>query len=250
MNGNVKILKPKYFFYTLLFLIIFLPTILYSVGYRFGNGFRIGKLGYLALTVPLPETTIYIDESKKIVTTKENEKIKISLSPKEHSVIISRQSYYPWKKDIEIPSQKTVEISPMLISQNPSGSIITKYDPEYLKIINSIKQNSLPKKSEVKKSLDGSVEVWVENNTIMSQKNNIIFEVIKPEEVISNIEFYKNDNNAIVFSAGKGVYAVEIDKTGTQNFMPIYVGEKPLFIKADSASIYIQDVGTLMQVII
>ncbi len=248
MNNNVKILQPKYFFYGIVVVVVFTPIALYSLGYRLGNGFRVGKLGYLALSIPLPETTIYIDESKKIVTTKENEEVKVPLSPKEHSIIISRQSYYPWKKNLEIQSKKTVSVSPMFVSQNPSGSVITKNDPEYWKIYNLLNKNTYPKKDLPK--TDGNISIWVENNTVMAKIDEKIIEVIKPEEEVRNLEFYKNAKNAVIFSAGKGIYAIEIDKTGTQNFMPVYVGEKPLFIGADKSSIYVLDVGTLMQVII
>jgi len=45
-----------------------------------------------------------------------------------------------------------------------------------------------------------------------------------------------------------GVYVIEIDKEGTQNFLPIYKGQKPNFVIVDQNSIYVEDINILMQV--
>ncbi|KND51119.1 MAG: hypothetical protein AB198_01720 [Parcubacteria bacterium C7867-003] len=242
--NKIKILT----FFVVLVIVLILSGFIF--GYRIVNGFKIAKVGQLTLEIPLPDTLIFIDESKKILTTKENEIVKVSLSPKKHSVIVSTDNHYPWKKDFVVESNGVVKLSPIFVSQNPSGSIVTKNDPEYYKIVSAINKNTPPTNRNPKKSKDESAELWLEDNTVMVKIGDKIFDVVKPLEDIKNLEFYKDGNEAVVFSAGNGVYVIEIDKNGPQNFMPIYKGQNPIFTKDNPNYVYIIDSGILMQVVI
>jgi hypothetical protein len=53
-----------------------------------------------------------------------------------------------------------------------------------------------------------------------------------------------------MFSVDNAVYAIDVDKEGTQNFLPVYKGTSPSFIEATSSYIYVLDGDTLMQVVI
>ncbi len=223
---------------------------MYGFGYRIADGFKIGKVGQLAMVLPLQGTSIFIDRSEMIQTKKENEEVKIRLSPKNHSVIVARESYYPWKKDFRVPSSGVVSFSPLFVSQNPSGNIVTQNDPEYKKIISQINKNVHPTKNFPKKSMDGKTELWVEENNLKARNGGLEYEIIKPEDKIRNADFYKERSDAVIFSAGRGVFVIEIDKENTQNFMPLYMGEAPTFVKLDPNFLYILDVSSLMQVVI
>lgn len=250
MNDNVKTLKTPYIFIALITLLILSIILLYSLGFRFAGGLKIGKVGELVVNVPYPDTSIFIDRSEMILTKKEDETVKIKLSPKDHTIIVAKESFYPWKKDFRIQSSKSINFSPILVSQNPSGNIVTQSDPEYEEIIDKINKNKLPTKDLPKKSFDGLTTLWIEDNTIKAKVNETEYEVIKPEETVKNIDFYKDRSDSVIFSAGKGVFVIEIDKNNTQNFMPIYNGESPTFVKTAANYLYIFDVSTLMQVVI
>jgi hypothetical protein len=250
MNDNVKNKKIYYFAGGLLALLLLSATVLFSLGYRVTENFSIAKNGYMTINIPLPNTTVIINETKKIITSKDNEIIKVSLPQKAHSLIIHHESFYPWIKEIKVSSNKVTEVSPIFVYQSPSGSIITKNDSEYWKIVNNINKNFLPRNNSPKKSVDGSVSIWVEENKILAKIGEEIIEVVKPEETILNLDFYKNRNDSVLFSAGNGVYVIEINKEGTQNFMPIYKGQKPSFYIDNDNYVFIQDSQNLMQVII
>lgn len=250
MSDNVK--NNSLYKYIVGFIVVAVLgiIILFSLGYRFTENFRLAQNGYLSISVPLPETTIIINETKKIITSEENEVIEVSLPEKAHSIIVSHENFYPWIKEVKVSSNKTTEVSPIFVYQNPSGSIITKNDPEYWKIVSDINKNFAPNINSIKASPDESVNVWVENNTIMARVGGETVEVVKPENPVRNLDFYKNRNDSLIFSSGNGVFVIEINKMGTQNFMPIYKGERPTFVIGDENYIYIQDSQNLMQVII
>jgi hypothetical protein len=250
MKDNVKTIKKFYIFLGIIVFTIFTLIFLYTLGFRLVSGFKIGRVGQISVTAPLNNTWIYIDNSKKITTSTDNQTVEVSLSPKTHTIIVARESYYPWKKDLEITSNSKIKLDPLFVSQNPSGNIIPKEDPEYLTILNSIKNNTTPTKNNPKKSTALDAIVWTEGKKIFVKHGEKETEVITLQTDVKNVGFYKDRNDAIVFSTSLGVYVIETDKKGGQNFMPIYKGQDPYFVQTDPNYIYVQDDAALMQVLI
>jgi hypothetical protein len=241
--------KKQWIALSIFIFLILAISIGFRLGYRFGS-YGFGKVGYLSMSISQPLTSIYVDESKKLETAKDNEQVKIALSPTYHSVIISREGYFPWKKNVTMPKGGDVTLYPILVSQNASGQIITKNDPEYWKLRNQITSNKLPTKDKPLVSTADGTTVWVENNIIFSKLVEKMTEVLKPETKIRNLSFYKNRNDAVLFSTLTGIYMIEIESNGFQNFMPVYTGQSPIFIETDPNFIYVLDGENLMQVII
>lgn len=254
MDNNAKDIflrnKILIIWITLLILILGTVTTMYAMGYRLKRNLTVGKVGELQLIVELPDTDVYINQSKKITTREENELLSLLFSPKKHSVIVSHDGYFPWKKDFIVPSDGEIKLSPFFVAQNPSGQIITTNDPEYWSIRSKIIRDIPPSEETPLLSPDGLVEIWVTDNMITARMGSTTKEIIQPDTVIRNVSFYKNRNDVLVFSTSNGVYAIEVDNNGGQNFMPIYKGQKPSFIKSDSNFIYVLDMDTLMQVVI
>ena len=242
--------KTAYIFLFVFIVLVIGVSTLYGLGYRFKNNLTLGKIGYVEITIPMPLTSIFIDESKKIVTDRDNQAIKLSFTPRGHSIIISKDGYYPWKKDFTVPSKGLVILKPIFVSVNASGEIINKIDPEYWKLRNMIITDPLPTKNTAKVSSDGSTKIWIENSGIIAQTGSTTVGVIQTDTAIRNISFYKKRSDAVVFSTGNTIYVIEIAPTGEQNFMPIYKGVKPSFVANDPNFIYVLDGENLMQVII
>lgn len=231
-------------------LILVIVGIGYTSGYRIQSNLSIGKVGILTLTVPLSGTTVFVDDKIRGVTTKDNEGVKISLSPQTHVIIVSRTGYYPWSKKIQMESSKTLTYSPFIIPQNTSGVLITKTDKEYSSIVKQIKSDVLLTLTSPRFSNDKSEKLWLENNTLMATIASTTYTVLTPQTKIRNVDFYKDRNDTVLFSTANGVFIIEIDKEGGQNFMPVYLGVEPVFIKPDPSYIYVLDGENLMQVII
>ncbi|KKR31366.1 MAG: hypothetical protein UT65_C0028G0008 [Parcubacteria group bacterium GW2011_GWF2_39_8b] len=231
-------------------LIILVFIIGYNRDYRFRNNFTIGKVGTLTVTLPLPDTFVYVDETEKAKTTKENETVVIKLSPRTHSVITSHIGYYPWTKQITIPSDENIILSPIFVSVNASGMIITNNDSDYWKIRDMVERYKLPTKESPITSDDKTTIIWLYDNAIMATVGSTTTTVIQPDTIIRNIAFYKDRSDAVIFSTYTAIYVIEIAKGDSQNFFPIYKGTSPSFIKVDPNFIYVKDGANLMQVVI
>lgn len=250
VKNHIKENKSVYTYTFVAVLILILIVAGYKKGYRFTENFMLGKAGTLSLQIAMPLTNVFIDDNNKIVTNKDNEVVEVSLSPRNHTVIVSREGYFPWKKDIEMQSEGKIIFSPVLVSSNPSGNIITKLDPEFWKIRNKIITDALPTKESPRLSKDGKAKLWIEDNGVMAEIEDKIYTVIQPEPEVRNLYFYKDRTDVIIFSITNAVYAIEVDKVGTQNFLPIYKGLAPSFIEGDQSFIYVLDGEALMQVFI
>ena len=233
----------KYF--SMLMVAIIIIGIGYSAGYRVGK-FGIGKLGSVEIVIPIQNTDVFVDQESKISTTADNKTVKIPLTPTEHQIIISAKGDYPWTKKFVTSSGVSKVLSPLLIPVNVHGLIITQKDPEYISLINKIKNSKLPNKTS-------DASLWVENNIIYTKDaTDISNQVIAPEPAIKNVAFYKNRTDAVLFSAGDSVFVIETEANSdhVQNIFPIYKGTDPYFIETDPNSIYVLDGTTLMQVAI
>jgi hypothetical protein len=253
MKYNAK----KWLWVSVIIIALLAVIIGYKNGYRVTSNLTLGKLGEVNMTIPLTGTDIYIDQSSKITTTKDSELVTIPFSPSKHSVIVSRTGYYPWKKDFVVPSGGELTLQPIFATQNASGLLITTSDPEYYKIRNSIIANKLPTKSAPIYSKDKTVSLWMDDNAIIINQTNPLadqinteYKLIQPDNIISSVDFYKERNNAVIFSLKDAIYILETDKTSGQNFIPLYKGTEPAFIKVDANSIYVLDGKNLMQVVI
>jgi hypothetical protein len=249
MLDNAKNYK-KYYLAVFGLALLIAGLIGYISGYRIKNNFTLGKVGQVEIDIPLSGTAIFIDESKKIITTKDSETVEIKVSPRNHSFIVSREGYLPWVKKISMPSGEKIKLSPIFIASNASGQIITPSDKEYYTIRNSIVYDAGATKEKPILSEDKTSKLWLDDNAIYVEIGSTTKKVIQPDTIIKNVSFYKNRSDVVIFSNQTAVYALEIETNGIQNFMPIYRGQDPSFVIANENSLYILDNGTLMQVFI
>lgn len=242
-------MKNKHIISGLIILIVLITLIGYATGYRVG-GFGIGKVGIVTMTIPFSGTSIFVDTDTQIVTTTDNEPENISLSPGTHQIIVSRKGDFPWEKNITMQSGGTIALAPIFVAQNSSGEIITNSDPEYYKIKNAVQSDVLPSEGYPIASFDKSVTLWVDSNSIVTDIASSTDIVVQPETAIKNVAFYKNRNDAVIYSAGDSINVIETSTDGTQNFFPLYKGTDPHFIANDANSIYVLDGTSLLQVAI
>jgi len=208
--------KKKSYLYA--FILIIILAVLFGIFYK-NNQY--GDLQIKSLDEDL---TIFIDNKKTTAEQDINPQFKLERG--KHIIVIAKDNYWPWIKEVEIEKKETSIIQPFFIPKNTSGLLIGVQDPEYNRII-SLFQDNLIATSTL---------------NLISEKNADL----KPS--ITSIDFYKDRQDIVIISSGDGIYALEIGSENIQNFQPIYKGKNPIFKKRDSSSIYIFDNDNLMLV--
>lgn len=178
--------------------------------------------GFLQIN-SLDETlTVYIDNVKEDSKNNINPEFKIKKGV--HNVIIHKEGYWPWTKEVQILGETTLELNPFFIPQNTSGFMIGKTDPEYW-------------------------DIWsLFQKDLISADALSTISTIEIKDQITAIDFYKNRTDVVLMSLADGVYALGVDYQTEQNLQPIYKGKNPTFVKKNDDSIYIMDNGNLMEV--
>lgn len=238
----------------------------YWQGYRLSRT-GIAYPGSVTLEVPRTGSQIFVDEKKIQVTATTSESVSIgSLSAGKHTLLVGRDGYWPWQKTVRIPSKGVVEAYPFNVPQNTSGVVITDNDPEYWKFVSAIRAEAVPTAEAKRISTDKSVAAWVDEGGIHAAwllganrtpyffcpegECTDVLNVYHPKDdaVIRSLDFYPGRADVLIIAMDNGVYALDIDKTGTQNFQPIYKGSAPSFILSDSGALLIEDGGHLFEV--
>ncbi len=187
-----------------------------------GVFYRNDQYGTLQIESLDENLIIFIDNQRK--TAKQDINPQFELKSGEHTVVISKDRFWPWIKEIEIKKEKSTKIQPFFIPQNTSGLLIGKEDSEYTQITSLFQKNLI--------SDEAYSDISDVNQTLKTS--------------ITAIDFYKNRKDVVIISSGDGIYALEIGSENIQNFQPIYKGINPIFVKKDSSSIYVLDNDNLM----
>ena len=192
--------------------------------FMIGLFYRQNQYGNLQINTLDENLSIFIDNKKEKSEQDINPNFKLKSG--EHSIIISKDNFWPWIKNIEIERKKAVEINPFFVPQNTRGLLIGEIDSEYASIMSQFEKNLI---------LTEAFDKIINDNSELKSK-------------ITAIDFYKNRKDVVLIAMPDGIYALEIENENIQNLQPIYKGKNPVFAKKDNNSIYILDNGNLMLV--
>ncbi len=200
---------------------------------------------------------VYADGKKKTPTFSPHGLL--SLLTGTHTILISREGYWPWLKTVELEEKEIAELNPFFFKENPETEIILGDNPEYDALVALIKNNLPSKTPNDLISHDGTVTVWqsgeklearwLSDSTlpasfcIESCENEISF--FKINLPIRNLAFFPNRNDVVLISTGNAIYALELDRKPVQNFQQVYSGIEPAFTVTQNGSLYLFDQNTL-----
>ena len=187
-----------------------------------GIFYRNSQYGTLQIKSLDKNLMVFVDNQRK--TDQQDVNPKFNLKNGSHTIVVAKEKFWPWTKEIQIERQKNLIIQPFFVPQNTSGLLISKEDSEYSYIISLFQKDLI-------------------SNTVMKRIIGLSAEL---KTSITAIDFYKNRQDVVIISSGEGVYVLEIDSKNIQNFQPIYKGRSPLFVKKDDSSIYILDNNNLI----
>jgi hypothetical protein len=228
--------------------------------------FVFGDTGSIVVDHLEANSAVYIDkiESKRL-GSKAEENVKLrKLNIGIHQILILRDGFWPWLKDVEVIDGGKVVLSPFSVPENSTGFLIGESDPLYESIIERFNSLIPPDFENKKVSADEQIAFWVDEETLFAEwlgEDDTIPKsfcnetecprVTVPLTVganIKNIDFYRGRNDVFIVSFGNGVFAIELDNRGHQNFQPIFEGKSPEFLSNNEQSIYILDEGVLREV--
>src|SRR3989338_11338406 len=99
----------------------------YVLGYRIDSDLKITKTGGIYIYSPEAKSDIYLNNRLKEQTGIILGGVFIqNLKPQKYSVLVAKNGYWPWQKNITIKEEVVAELRAMLIPQNPKGEIILK----------------------------------------------------------------------------------------------------------------------------
>lgn len=218
------------------------------------------RSGNIDVYVEKSGATVFLDEKIAGISNTDKQTITLErVTPGEHSVIVSLEGYYPWKKTIRVRTGNTAKANSFFVRKNITPSYIkTKFTNTKQKELEQLISTS-DKNRKVSFFGDGNIEIRKEKNKIFAVwlgntaslpdffcnntdcANSV--EVFNSDVgSIGMIDFYPNRDDIVLFSLGKNIYAIEISKKDTQNFQPVYTGISPTFaVSKKDSTLFIKD---------
>lgn len=233
-------------------------------GYRINSNFSIIKPGKIVVLSPLPKTKVLVDGGHYAVTQKTNEILTQTISSGIHVLSLSKDEFYPWQKAIEVKPNETITLKPFLIKKVYPKTEILEADPEYEKIKWDIMYATPKDITDKKISANENMSVWVEGNDIYAEwlKNKEVAPyrfcddmpcemarvVFQGKDEIRSLDFLPKRDDVLIMATQNGIYALEIDNRGMQNFAPIYEGVSPKFIVNKNNEILVEDNNKILKI--
>lgn len=112
---------------TIIFIIIAPLVLLYTSGYRISSDFSITKTGGIYISSPISGSEIFLNNKPEKITNILQSGVFIqSLRPNIYSVLVAKDGYWPWQKNLEVKNQFVTEARAFLIPQSPDGKILVR----------------------------------------------------------------------------------------------------------------------------
>ncbi|MEK9167894.1 MAG: hypothetical protein AAB769_00990 [Patescibacteria group bacterium] len=128
----MSIKKRRFYFYTLLvvFFLIIPIIILYTSGYRV-KGFHLVETGGIYIYSPEANSIIYLDNNEEHETSVfQKDYFVQNLTPGTYSVLIAKDGFWPWIKEVSVEERVVSEAIAFLIPKDPESAVIPKTTSE------------------------------------------------------------------------------------------------------------------------
>ncbi|MFH1730000.1 MAG: carboxypeptidase-like regulatory domain-containing protein [Pseudomonadota bacterium] len=258
----------------LAFLIVAPFVLLYSNGYRLDSHFHLTQTGGLYVASPVSGAQIFVNNTLKRTTNLLQSGLFLqNLKPGNYSVLIAKEGYWPWKKDLDVKEQMVSEARALILPMEPTGRILRQEDlfpseiEKYETIIDSLQQIKKITNHNATTTIErftnherekvwwnpGENKIWVEwlkddssRPYFLSENKVLVLNSIYP---VRNVDFFPGRRDVIIVAVQNGIFAIEIDGRGGRTLQPIYKGREPIFtIYKTDPSVYVIDENTLMEI--
>jgi len=267
---TLRLRRFIFLIFTGFFIISSFIVIFFAEGYRFDfNSFKIVKTGGIFIKTSVDNAKIYIDDKYANSTSGilNHDTLITNLVPRNYTVFIYKENYYPWNKVIEVKNGMVVElrniilfplelqktkllelpdqvisefsISDNAIKINNNKAKTTKtYSLADGKLLTTEKFRTATSSSEDSISPDKNKKIYISNNQLwLSYLNDINKEPIKKtgeKELItvyqSSIDLFDwfNDSEHLIWFANGELSVAELDnQSGKRNSIKFYLNINP-----------------------
>ncbi|HEC33041.1 MAG TPA: hypothetical protein ENI63_02150 [Candidatus Kaiserbacteria bacterium] len=268
--------KTRIFYLTILIIIfvILVPiTLLYSSGYRLGDGFKLVKTGGIYVGLNESNAELFLDGKlvKKVGILKDGFFVQ-DLTPRVYYVVVKKDGYRKWEKILEVLPKRVSETSAFILPNNiPYTEIIpssTAYT-EALKLFSTSTETQLIKSeypeilatsTNIGKKIEdvkrkGNIVLWREGNSIYARwvndngnapsyfcrENGVCDkEILINKKPVQFFDFHPKSNELLLFVINDVVVMTEIDPRIPRNIQTLFEA-KGVKIRTQGDYIFIKE---------
>jgi hypothetical protein len=100
---------------------------LYSQGYNFDKSFNFSKRGGLYVNAGYSDSKIFVNHKKERTTGLLKAGLFMgNLKPEEYSILVAKEGYWPWAKDLEVLEGYVTEAQAFMVPQDPRWEFLLK----------------------------------------------------------------------------------------------------------------------------
>lgn len=172
--------------------------------------------------------------------------------------------YYPWIKEVTVSGLFTTELYPFFL---PTEVALEASEDEGA-VAAFATVATLPTAETPRLNTDETAGMYVDGNTVFVNWTADIAdmpEFICPGDnvedcqlqpfytfntTVENVEFYGENDELVIADLGPIVVVVELDRRGTQNVQPLYVGASPVAFRVVDEEVYISEAGVVSKVVL
>lgn len=233
--------------------VVFGALALIDQGYRM-NGLRVISPGVVVLG-HFPEGGKLRVDGQEFPREPHEGELRLSLvGGRTHHIIISREGFWPWEKEITAQGGEALSFNVFLMPVSPVGVPVLK-NPERKELEAAFAEATIPTRAHPAVSSDGRAVLFSENGSVVTTwrgedaspqyyclndadcKEHI---AISFDAQLRDLAFYPGRSDIALLAIQNGIFALELDNRGTQNFQPVYRGTRPRLFVIDGVA-YLQE---------
>ena len=208
------------------------------------------------------EATVFINgKARRTINT--DGTITISLPIGTQEVGIDRDGYWPWVKTISLNTGDEYIFAPFIVSRAALAEGVRTSDPNFTTIRSLFVSESIPNPTNPLVSSDELSRIWLDGEEIIfawdgpatTTPQFLCTPGCVAQQVITQVAtaprsltFLPDRNDVIVLATLDGVFALEVDSRGIQNFQRIYKGDLPQVVSHDH-NLYVLDNDRLLKLL-
>ena len=227
---------------------------LFDTGYRL-KGFRILRPATIVFASFPSDAVVRVDGKEFLLTAEPDETFSFRTSAENHDIIVTRVNYWPWEKEVFPAGGATLILYPFLLPRETKATILLKGDAKRKGVTAALSRLRVPTAASPLFAHDGSVSLFVRDSELIARapddrappsyfcREQICREeqtILSFEAEMRNVAFLPGRADVALLAIQNGIFALELDARGIQNFQPVYKGVRPRLAVIETV-LYVED---------